>query len=441
MLIRPAMPVRWGRRVSLGERDRRPCCIRLFRGEGNSSSFQNFFAGSLLDVGPRVSLTPPPGVPPLKRLLTSLAILIPLLATALPARAQDLPAVISQVRVQPSPFSPNRDGLDETTTFSFFLSERSRVTVEILFFAFETTIGGVNLHYGPLTDTLLLGGRRVPFASDTVKLYSDASAGLNEFSWDGRIRHKILQRYITLPDSEYTYLIRAEDLDADDSYRSLPITGRVRVDAHPPVISGVSAEPNPFSPDNDRINDLARIGFTLDGMPANAVLGNLVFTVNVDPDGNRSFVLDNSGTTPALRLLTPLNVPHAPIALQFIKTTQNNNAISLQFQGGRILDSGDTVQVNTGQITIAPDDPLGTVYRDDTRFSYLNRLIYNGGTGTVETSRIELRTSAGWLAVKLLQGNQVIFAETCRSIRPLPGMAATAPPSIRASCPMATTPT
>ena len=70
------------------------------------------------------------------------------------ARAQDLPVVVSNVKVEPNPFSPNDDGVNETTKFSFTLSETAAVTIEIVWFKNPVVIDGITLNNVPLLDTL-----------------------------------------------------------------------------------------------------------------------------------------------------------------------------------------------------------------------------------------------------------------------------------------------
>ena len=121
-----------------------------------------------------------PGVRIIKRCITFFTILfLTGLITAGQSSGQDQPTVISNVKVEPSPFSPNDDGINETAKFSFTLSEPSAVSIEILFFSDNVAVAGVSLFSGSLTDTLVLGDSQLPFASDTIYLDPGSVAGLN----------------------------------------------------------------------------------------------------------------------------------------------------------------------------------------------------------------------------------------------------------------------
>lgn len=354
-----------------------------------------------------------PGVRIIKRCMTFLTILfLTGLITASESSGQDQPTVISNVKVEPSPFSPNDDGINETTKFSFTLSEPSSVAVEILFFSDSVTVGGINLFLGPLTDTLVLGDDEIPFGSDTVYYTTESVAGLNEFIWDGVIQHNLTKGEIQLPDSTYTYMIRAEDKDTDDQFRSRPVTGTVTIDSRPPVISSVSVSPNPFSPNNDNLNDFARIRFSLNGLPQNATVGTLAFKISLDINGNPFFELDNANTTNEFYTSDSLPVPFAPIPIQFIKRSLNKENISFSIRGRRVLASGDVIEVSTSAITIIPGDPVGTAYPDPngTLFSFIDQVEgVNGSPAENAGNTVEVRTAAGAVRVDVRNSlNQVV---------------------------------
>jgi len=354
-----------------------------------------------------------PGVRIIKRFSTILTILfLTGLIRAAESPAQDQPTVISNVKVEPSPFSPNGDGINETTKFSFTLSEPSSVSIEILFFSDDVTMDGVNLFFGFLTDTLVLGDQEIPFASDTIYYTADGVAGLNEFTWDGIILHNQTGQEIQLPDSTYTYMIRVEDKDTDDQFKSTPVTGTVTIDSRPPVISSVSVSPNPFSPNNDNLNDFARIRFTLNGLPQNATVGTLAFKISYDLDGNPYFELDNAYTTDEFYTGDSLPVPFAPIPLQFVKRSLNRENISFSIRGRRVLPSGDIVDVSTSTIAILPTDPVGTAYPDPngTLFSFIDQVEgVNGSAAENASNTVEVRTAAGAVRVDVRNSlNQVV---------------------------------
>lgn len=384
--------------------------------------FQLFLTRS--PAGRIMLLNKSPGAILLKRLFPGLALVA---SSALyyppPALGQDQPTIISNVKVEPSPFSPNNDGINETTKFSFTLSEESTVSVEILFFSDSVYNDTMTIFYGELNDTLRLGDQKLAFASDTIFLTSQGIAGVNEFIWGGKVMYKVTKQMILLPDSSYTFLIRAEDKDTDDQYRTRPVTGKVKIDSWPPEISSVSVNPNPFSPNNDGSNDVTRISFNLSGLPQNASIGTLAFEVAlVGADQTPTFQMDQTNTTPSnFYTGVPLDVPYAPIALQFIKRTKNTNTITIQLRGGRILESADTITVFTQEIVIDPTDPVGKVYKDETLFSFIDNVLYNGPTDPIEKNQVEVRTSAGGVKVDVFDNTNKLVASNLTLDPPFSG--------------------
>jgi len=338
------------------------------------------------------------------------------------AFSQDQPTVVSNVKVEPNPFSPNGDGINETAKFSFSISEASRITIEIVFFSTNVNVAGKQLYFSILPDTLQLGDSQVAFGSDTIYSNTNAAAGLNEFVWNGKIKTLVPPPDSTLiPDSTYTYLIRARNLITQ---KITKVTGQVTVDKIPPVISAVSAGPNPFSPNNDGINDVTKIKFSLTGLPNNASLGRLGFKTTFNAVTNQWDVAPDPANTDSSGFFDggsdSVLVPFAPIALQFIKRSTNQGTISFNVRGRRKLDSGDLVLVITGTITINPADPVGTSYRDPngTLFSVIDQASVAGGTSTIsENNTVEVRTSSGAVKVEV-RDSQSALVDTSLSLDP-----------------------
>jgi hypothetical protein len=137
------------------------------------------------------------------------------------AFTQDIfPPVISNVGVNPNPFSPNGDGSNETTTFSFIISEDAFVRITI-------------------DSTAYL---------DSVFF----QIGYSEWIWDGG----------GLTDGMYRYVINAWDTAGNqaDSVR-----GIVMIDLEGPRIFDIKAGPSPFSPNGDGIRDYFFLEFGIDG--------------------------------------------------------------------------------------------------------------------------------------------------------------------------------
>jgi len=335
----------------------------------------------------------------------------------------NLPVVISNVQVDPNPFSPNKDGLNETTHLTFTLSEPAIVWVEVIYPGSELRVGGTLVYSGIGHTTITLDGVQTSCTTDT--LINEVTgvdsivgvAGVNGFTWNGKANKKLyenptLTELIQLPDTTYYYRIVARDLDGTGGNFVRQVIGKVTIDSKPPVISGVNAIPNPFSPNGDGINDYVNISFSLDGLPQNAGVGNIGFYVFVDGAGNRTFTMNPNTTTPAFRVAADtLDVPYRPIALQFIKRSANTADYSFQVRGGRILDSGDTVSVLTAPIRILATDPVNKVYPDPTKFSFIDDVIQvNGATGTLENNLVEVRTTSGAAKVDILDSQNINIA-------------------------------
>ena len=99
------------------------------------------------------------------------AVVLSTIASSLTAQSQDLPTVVSNVKVEPSPFSPNGDGKNEFTKFSFSLSEPSTVTVDIIFYTQYPNIGGEEFFILVPLEEITIGGE-----TDTIypsSIYSD----------------------------------------------------------------------------------------------------------------------------------------------------------------------------------------------------------------------------------------------------------------------------
>ncbi len=336
---------------------------------------------------------------------------------AVSANAQDQPVVVSNVKVEPNPFSPNNDGVNETAKFSFSLSEASAVTIEIVWFDTLVIVGGDTLHSGALNDTLLLGDTTYGFASDTIYLNNAAVSGLNEYVWDGKLGS------LLLPDSTWTYMVRAEDLDSDDQFSTQPITGTFKIDSNPPVISSVGITPNPFSPDGNGINDEAIISFRLTGLPQNDKVGDIAFKLTYDIDNNPvDLVMDDPKSHPkfssndtlffndSLEINPPIN---SPIRLQFIPKSLNTNQISFLIQGGRVLDSGDTVAVSASVIIDAynTNNPVDRNKTSTAKFSFITQVTNVAGSKNDNTTNlVEVRTFAGNVLVEVYNSSNVNVA-------------------------------
>ena len=137
--------------------------------------------------------------------------------------AQDLtPPTLSGFSANPNPFSPNGDGLADTTVIGFSVSEPAYVTA---------WVDG--------TSDLLLDHTFYP-------------TGHHTFTWDGG----------NYPEGPIKINFMAEDTAGNLS----DTTGLwVVIDTTLPQILNVSFTPNPFSPDNNGIEDYCKIEFSASG--------------------------------------------------------------------------------------------------------------------------------------------------------------------------------
>ncbi len=151
--------------------------------------------------------------------------------------AQAQQVYISNVSVEPNPFSPNGDGRADSTTFTFNLSGYVD-TVYLRIFR-----DSLNPNTG-LPDTVI---------DSIVAFLSPGIQGANVITWQNVETDPNI-----LPDGPYHYFIYGSDT-TDTA------TGIVYIDRNPPTIYGVSVTPNPFSPNGDGINDYAHIAFSISG--------------------------------------------------------------------------------------------------------------------------------------------------------------------------------
>lgn len=147
---------------------------------------------------------------------------------------------VDNFAINPNAFSPNGDQIQDTTTISYTLSDNISTQVT------------VRLEIRTTTDVI-------------VKTLVDATTQNTEKAysciWDGTSD-------AGNPVSDGTYLCRI--LALDGSGNSVEETLGVTIDTYPPIISGVSASPTPFSPNNDAVKDTTTISFSLSG----ATVGN-----------------------------------------------------------------------------------------------------------------------------------------------------------------------
>ncbi|MBI1924035.1 Ig-like domain repeat protein [Candidatus Poribacteria bacterium] len=174
------------------------------------------------------------------------------------AIADKTPPAIENISSAPNPFSPNNDGVDDTTTISFTLTEETFVTLNIY----------------------ATGKGDVPVPPPVRQLVSRVlPAGDNLIEWNGRDDAGIL-----VNDGIYVYRFeKASTLDASGNTLLQDISGSINNTLAPPLeLRVLEAQPNPFSPNGDRINDVVNLNYTLSDF-ADFVAVNILDTTTGQP--------------------------------------------------------------------------------------------------------------------------------------------------------------
>ncbi|MFB3041604.1 MAG: Ig-like domain repeat protein, partial [Candidatus Poribacteria bacterium] len=175
------------------------------------------------------------------------------------AIADKSPPAIENIAAVPDPFSPNNDGVDEITTVSFTLTEETFVTLNL----YPTSEGDV-----PILD------------APVITLISEVlPAGDNRVSWDGRDDTGEL-----IDEGVYVYRFeKTMTLDASGNTLLQEISGSVTDILTPPLeIKVLEAQPQPFSPDGDSVNDIIHLNYTLSDF-ADFVAVNIIDSSTGEP--------------------------------------------------------------------------------------------------------------------------------------------------------------
>ncbi len=198
------------------------------------------------------------------------------------------PPIISNVSVEPNPFSPDGDGIADITTIKFVLSEPCTVTITI------------------------------PADPSSPYDLGLREAGENEWTWDGA----------GLPEGKYYFKIDAVDTAGNPAD---PADGTVIIDTLPPYIKNVSEEPNPFTPNGDGITDYVYIEFYIQYSypPQDSIFFIYpVGTLYVDSTSCK-VVQDTFPEYPVYLYLVPITGPSVKITLKY--THYNGNEYTLVF--------------------------------------------------------------------------------------------------------------
>ena len=252
-------------------------------------------------------------------------------------RAQDItPPEISAYGANPNPFSPNNDGRADSTQISFGLSEPTYMWV------WESSTG---MH--------LVSG-------------DFFSPGTHTIVWDG----------FGLPEGPHQILFSGVDTAGNWS-DTVSLT--VVIDTTSPSITNLSFIPNPFSPDNNGIEDYCKIQFTVVGthdpdydmyFPPNKIGTLIVFR---DSLGQHDiFVPDHTPLMPPFpvylfvvvnysNLITNLTLNFADWGGNIVQVVIPPNAGPVSFRVGDLTNRFDDIVAWSNPITIG-DSAVISVY-------------------------------------------------------------------------------
>ncbi len=162
------------------------------------------------------------------RIFLALAFIVPFF---LNAQSDSVRPIISGIYVNPNPVSPNNDGNSDTAYIGFTLFRPARVILEVV---------NTNPSY-PLSGYRLIDSTLI-------------DAGHFEYAWDGKVNGQVYN-------ATFNFLIFAVDTEG---FVSDSVIFPVVVDTTLPLITYVEVSPNPFSPDNNGVEDYANFIFTVD---------------------------------------------------------------------------------------------------------------------------------------------------------------------------------
>jgi flagellar hook assembly protein FlgD len=135
--------------------------------------------------------------------------------------------LISDTGAIPSPFSPNADGVYDSTAVFYTLSDTAAVVVSV-------------------ADSTL---------SEILMLWSGwENPGEHRHWWDGS------EERAMVPDGDYYFLIQAIPQEGGPEDVEIPVA----VDTEAPIISDLSAVPNRFTPDGDGVADSVAVSLEVD---------------------------------------------------------------------------------------------------------------------------------------------------------------------------------
>jgi len=149
--------------------------------------------------------------------------------TAGKVRIDTTPPEVKDFYANPDPFSPNNDGIKDTTTFNYRLSEPAYVTTQI----FLAEDGSSFRRHSGITENF----NYAAFSESAA----DIGASTGSWTWDGRGSHgELLGGY-------YQYKIEAVDAAGN---RAATWNKVLFVDRAPSLIPYAYADPDPFAPKN-----------------------------------------------------------------------------------------------------------------------------------------------------------------------------------------------
>ena len=276
----------------------------------------------------------------MNKVLLALTLIMPVF---LNAQADSVRPVISGIYVNPNPVSPNSDGNSDTAYIGFTLFRPAFVVLEV---------SGTNPSY-PVSGYRLIDSTLI-------------DAGHFEYAWDGKINGQVYN-------ATFNFLIFAVDTEG---FVSDSIIFPVVVDTTLPLITYTEVSPNPFSPNNDGVEDYANFIFTVDNTHPDQydylmLPHNRIATLTITPG---SYQLEQNGQVIAVNgnLITTPDFPPFPVyfAVKVDHMTVESFTIGFKDWGNRTvtvsLQSRPIELIRVGDLTNKMDvASLISVWPDD----------------------------------------------------------------------------
>jgi len=266
---------------------------------------------------------------------------------------------ITNVSVHPNPFSPNGDGVKDTTTISFIISdipaELDRVIItfdapidsidvvpdtgenkyiwdgsgllesvyrfQIAALQFLFTIDDIDKIQIDLDNEIISEGLRQEFENNGISLSANATV----------FREEEGSRWL-ITDKNQKYAVRKEENKLNIYAVLANAFSSVIIDTDPPEIENVFVSLSPFSPNGDGINDVTEISFDISGTNPPGFVDNYAGTITFDSEESGSL----EGSLPSK--LPPFGV-HLVVEPDSFAGEQISFTINGSYKGAYVVSS------------------------------------------------------------------------------------------------------